>query len=782
MLHRTSASQRGLLLLAALALFSGCHGGSVASLPRLAGGGTTPTPAPGSTGTLTAAQVTTAMQNVENSYLALPHTSVQSDLSALAAQMVSSGAYKAATVNPGGITATLPDGSTAVFFADVPADLGLPESAARATLPSRSRATAQSRSRAPVPVLAPLASPAQNRARSSLSQSSPNGVAILVNSSDAAFTPPLQQAAAAAFTAVFNNVCCYVSSSIDISLANIVALGEAQTLDFLVINTHGMVIGTAPNLSYVMSSTTTINDSDTALFSNDIANGRLYYAVVLTVKGVPFNPAQYAFTPQFLTEKLTFNPGAIVYNSSCYGANSLILGGVNATYQAAHVGRYYGWDKTTGNTSADQSEMFLIQRILGDSSKIVGLGGYVDQNFPPQRPFPLDDVQSAMGKETRNSQVLTDNVYYTVSSTGYAMNANAPPLGTTQAQLVPSDFGGESVANPPIEYAFPSIQRMAVTAESASGGALSIMGNFPSAKGSVTIADSSGTTTLPIVKWGTSIITVTLPPSGNGSSGLLTVIGNGIPSNAVPLTQWQGTLNYAETDTLTEMSGREGGGTAAMQAGFNVEFRADVHPFVPTIDATPTPQNLYFPQVEYAASSGAATALSGGFIDSDGDQATFSLAGAPPVMTPAYPPLPAAGFAMGATPPPSVAACNSGLPGAQTPGTTAFCPGFGFNATDVGTCADDPSNKNTLCLDETFGLLAATGGADTTGGDLLLTMDPATYAITLSTVPASFTTDHFTPGSKHQATAQMTATFSSPIAPPNDDTPADIRRQPMKKR
>lgn len=771
MLHRISGPRRGLLLLAAVALFSGCHGGSSGVLfPHGPAGGSSPTPSPGSTGTLTAAQVNASMQNVQSMFAGMPHTDLTSDLNTLAAQMVSSGAYEAAVVNPGGITGTLPDGSTALFFADVPQDVGYATSGA-ARAPAQHSTTSAAARR---PSTAAVHPQSQGRLPGDLSQPATNAVAFLVNTVDGAFNPPLQQTAESVFGTAFGNAAGYGTSDLDISLIDIIALGGSQKLDFLVINTHGMVIGVPPNLDYAMSTTTDVNDADTALYKSDIDTS-LFYSVTLTIKKAPFVLAQYAFTPTFLAKHVSFNPGAIVYSSTCYGANDLIVNAVAATYKTANAGRYFSWSKAVFNTPADQSEAFLIQRLLGDSPNITGLGTYVLQNFPPQRPFPLDDVEAAMKAETRNSPILVSTDTYDTSDSSYAPNSNAPPTGSTRTNLVMKDLGGESVANPPIEYGFPAIERMAVTAESAAGGTLNIMGRFPSTPGTVTITDASGTTTLPVVNWTTSSITVTLPASGNGSSGQVTVVGSGLTSNKVPLTQWKGSFAYSESDTLDTMAGHAGGGTGTFQATFNVDFRADVHPFVPTIDATPAPQNLYFPQVEYD-STGTATALGGGFTDGDGDAVTFSLAPAAPVMQPAYPPLPGSSFAMGATPPPAVAACNSGLPGPQTTGSTAFCPGFGFNAAGVGACADDPANKNTLCFDATFGLIAATGGSKTTGGVVMLTMDPATYAIAVSAVPASTTTDHFTPGAEHQATAQLTGSFSSPLSPPNDDTPAARRR------
>jgi hypothetical protein len=57
------------------------------------------------------------------------------------------------------------------------------------------------------------------------------------------------------------------------------------------------------------------------------------------------------------------------------------------------------------------------------------------------------------------------------------------------------------------------------------------------------------------------------------------------------------------------------------------------------------------------------------------------------------------------------------------------------------------------------------------GGLLILTMDPATYAITVSSVPGNFSGGHFG-GQGRPSTASMSGTIGAPLSPPTMTTPA----------
>jgi hypothetical protein len=270
-----------------------------------------------------------------------------------------------------------------------------------------------------------------------------------------------------------------------------------------------------------------------------------------------------------------------------------------------------------------------------------------------------------------------------------------------------------------------------------------------------------------------------LPASGEFSKGLIQVFdANGVGSNIEPLTQWQGTLTYSETETLSMLNGTSGGGTGGFDLVFDLTFRSDVHPVVPTIDASPEPQNLYFPQVE-GNSTATITSLDGHFTASYGRPvpvADFSLNAVVPMSIGPLPLSRGSGkFNVGPTegqPSP----CNSAEPGPSGAEGNVFCPLFEYTSTAVGSCEPTPASSD-LCADfETFPVEGGIGvtATDSDGGVVQFTMDPSTYAITVSSEPASFTRQ-FGIG-EWPARGSLTGTIGEPVAAPDSATPAAHKR------
>ena len=760
-----------ILLLALAAAAVGCGGGSTSHIPH-GSQGHTPTPAPSSTMTYTVAQITTAMQGVQTTYQGLPHTNLGNDLSTLAASMVSSKAYRSAIVVPGGIAAKLPDGTPVLVFADRTEDVGGPSASAR---------------------LRPAYAP--HRFDAPLSGPNAHEIALLVNETDTsgAFVPTRQFAYGNAFAqSGFGASTGYGVDAVDVTLANIAAIGSGHPIDLLGLATHG-VIGSDPdnplatNTYYAWLSTTPLDPSVVTQYQPDYNAGNLISAMYLTLQKQTIPLPSYAFTPTFLTEHVHFNPGAIVDNQSCWGQSPIIASNVQGVLQAANVGRYIGWTKEVAGNDADQTDAFIFDRMLGEQSpSVTGLQGYANQRTPPQRPFPLDDIETAMGAETRNSPIQAPtNEPYTLSDVKIAINASAPPSADgTAARLIITDFGGESVPNAPIEYSLPSISQLQVN-ETPSNGILTILGSFPTVSGNAQITAASGTYPLTPTAWATDHVTVTLAKGGNGSAGLVTVFygtpGSGnsnlIASNAVPLTQWSGTLEYDESDQLSTLGGQAGSGTGALQTMFNIDFRADVHPVVPQIDFSPVPQNLTFTSIE-GDSFATITAFNGTFTTSSSTPytATFALVPNGPIMVPAPTPLPPSSFDIGALPgqPP---ACNNGLPGPQSGPTNVFCPSVGFKSQNTGSCSDDDSGG--LCplafYSPAVGFGLPSGGV---GGLLTFTMDPASYAISVTSTTANFVRTESTATFGGVGTASMSGSFQPPFQPPTSVTPAFRRANP----
>jgi hypothetical protein len=259
---------------------------------------------------------------------------------------------------------------------------------------------------------------------------------------------------------------------------------------------------------------------------------------------------------------------------------------------------------------------------------------------------------------------------------------------------------------------------------------------------------------------------------------------NGVGSNIEPLTQWQGTLTYSEGETLSRLNGTPGSGTGGFDLVFALTFRSDVHPVVPAIDASPEPQNLYFPQVE-GNSTATVTSLDGRFTASSGRPvpvAVFSLNAVAAMSIGALPLSRGSGkFNVGprADQP---APCNSGEPGRSSDAGNVFCPLFEYTSASIGSCTATPVDSN-LCADvEAFPIEGGIGvtATDSDPGVVEFTMDPSTYAISVSSDPEAFTRS-FGLG-EWPATAFLAGTIGAPVAAPDSATSASHRRNAASKR
>jgi hypothetical protein len=710
---------------------SACSGGAVSLSPSPHASGThsnvpTPSPSPVATAsavpaqgaTLSPAAVATALNSAQTLYQSLPHTSVASDLQMLATQMVKSGKFTKAAANPGAVTGILPDGTSAILFADRFEDLAPSTASASAARAARAARRNLARQRADLP----------------LSPANSHEIAFLINEQDTnAFTPSRQLAFANAFTARgFTPAAGYGVDYLDITLDNIAALASDK-IDLLDIDTHSGVLGLGPLYYYMWDSDTPVNAENNTKYAAALAAGTVAYSALLVDKGVtvesaPFNA--YAFSIAYLTSKLSFNPGALVDNQGCFGFSPQISDSVQTDLGAAGVGRYLAWDKAVGSDDSDGTEGFIFDRLLGEQTPATGLAPYANQNSIPQQPFALDDVFGAMKTEMRNSPFQQPGPGYQYTFSVDPDNAPYPPTSNGPAAslyIVRYDTGSD---DPPVEYGMPSITNLAV-AESPSQPTMTITGEFPPTQGSVTITDTAGAHALAVTSWSTTSIKVSLPGSGPGSAGDVAVLGDTmIGGNTVPLTQWTATLTGTENDTFTQRAGASGSGSGSLAVNVNAVFRSDVHPVVPSIDASPVPQNLTFSNVE-ANSTANMTAYSGTFTSSSNYMSTdhplditYSLSQGAPTMTMSLLPLVAPGVAMG-TVAGQPSPCNDGNSGQGTAGSpNIFCPGIGYASLGVSQCSDDQSGAGCAGNNDPTG---AFSDGSSTDGLLVLTMDPSSY-------------------------------------------------------
>jgi len=743
---------------------------TVSSILSIGSAGNPPTCGALSAGSmLTATQLNAVTGAVQDYYATLTHQSAVSDLAQVASYMVASGIATTATAIPGGISSTLPDGLGYIVFADKPADI---YAAASTAVAGNGRLAGDGAV-----------------AGTSLSEANPHEIAYLVNmSGDIAFTPNVELQFQTAWQSAGFSMPTFGVDVLDVTLENIAALGSGHPLDFLEIDTHGVASTEEVYYGYYWLSTTEVTSASLATYSADLKSqpkARLVRSAPLYSVPQRRDITYYAFSPVFLTARVSFNPGAIVDNQSCFGQAAAGTASLKQALQPAGVGLYLGWTSSTFGADGLQSDAFMLDRLLGEQSpSVTGLGAYVTQRTPAQRPFPLSDILTIMGNEVRSPVPWTGGAYandtYTQGcSEPRSANCNKPGSPANLNNLIATTLNNVSLDVTPIEVALPSISSMYVE-EAATGGTLVVSGTFPTATGTGQIVDAGGTHALTPTSWSPTQVQFSLPSGGTGASGNVTVLSaDGIPSNPVPLTEWKGQLTVTVAPVLSNMNGISGTGGGTITATNNLDFRADVHPVVTTIDTAPQPQNFAISGLMGDSTmtlTSATLSFSGG-----GKSAQWSLADPGAVIPPSYaPPTPSVDTFIFA--PNTVnnepATCNTGVPGPQSSGpTTVFCPYGGVYVAAALLCSDKGAG---LCkapeqdFEGYYGYPAWVAGLpNENDGLLVFTLNPASYAVTFSTTPASLVVNYYFSTDVNE-TVTLAATIQPPLNAPSATTPAMV--------
>ena len=716
-----------------------------------------------------AAQINAAMQSVENYYQALPHQDLQADLQNTAAFASTQSGFTSAQADPAGVSAALKNGALAYFFADK----GLYTTGQAAATP---------------PTV--------------IQGGSPHEIAFLeYDYRDPAFVPSRQIAYAAAFAPAGYPTATYRAEEGSASLDNVAALQNGG-VDFLDISTHGGVYRKPGGSQYILLSTTPVTGANMQKWSADLQSGNLIYGLPLYPSGY-LALATFAFTPAFITSHVTFNPGAIVDNISCFGENPLIATSVQNTFFAAGVGAYFGWTKSVRGVDSDDSDAFLLDRTLGEQSPSVsGLATYVTQRTPPQRPFSLIETYAQMLNELRNDPLIGSSDNYVtstpVNSQSAQINMLFPPLKDPVAHFI--ETTSDAINGFPIpsagviEFGGPSIAYMTVD-ETTTPATLTINGEFPATQGQVTMSASSsspsGGSALTVTSWTQTAITAQLADEGSTAAGYVTVTAGGVPSNPVPLTQWSGTLKVSETDQITsgpfDTPPYAISGSGNVQATFTIHFRADVHSFYGSPDVALDPTNFAFtPEKDSTGTwgpiNGSAT------ISQPSYNLTFSVGSSTTLKTqnPG-----GSNFALGSilSGNGSQHGCNGGGQGPTDTLSYWAISCIAFSASqpngDKVSCSD--SMGGNVCMNEigTMNPLSENGGFDTTQYGVLdaihFVLDSNYNVSAITNIPATDPNPSNLFRVKSSSTS-YTFSFGAPVAPPiQGTTPATATRRVLRK-
>jgi hypothetical protein len=243
----------------------------------------------------------------------------------------------------------------------------------------------------------------------------------------------------------------------------------------------------------------------------------------------------YGFGPRWVRHyKWHFSKGSLVWINACYAANPAL----RDAFLNAGASGYLGWTKSVRNMRAIDAGHFLLDRLLG-ANELSGMSGSFPPETPKQRAFPISMLLPELEKKGLDKDKTPDG--------------DASLIFTRRAEN--GDFG----------ILAPSIRRMKVDEEHKEIRFTGFFGKDPGTEGRVEIEG----TKLKVKSWEPRRITCELPEYGPGSSGLAEVIVREHHSNIVPLTEWNGRVDY-ELKSL---------GTLKEVFGWPVRFRHDAHLF-----------------------------------------------------------------------------------------------------------------------------------------------------------------------------------------------------------
>ena len=355
---------------------------------------------------------------------------------------------------------------------------------------------------------------------------------------------------------------------------------------------YGLQTSTEINLTSLESHKASLNNGELILSLGDESSGRkVKFAITekFIAKYWSFDQAVVIIHACF-GGVVAFKPGVECNGSACFTAGDtgvLNPGVLRSAMLSKGASAVISFDNYTNANYARPSIVFLLDRLLGQNS-------VNPIPNPKARPFPLDQVRTAMGEQK-------------------LLNFNLPTM-----TLFGVEIGGRNVnltfdTNDTAAGLAPTVERVTVIDDqNQPQGEVKIKGKFPANQGQVTIDNLAAT----IKSWNETEIVVSTPFKDQGAAGDLIVKGPGnVESNPVPITEWRGNIKFKTIPHL---------GSLQATADIDLHFRADLHKARTTLDATPavTAQESYL----YVDSSSRVQA-SGVYVDDDGDQVAWTNGG-----------------------------------------------------------------------------------------------------------------------------------------------------------
>jgi hypothetical protein len=302
---------------------------------------------------------------------------------------------------------------------------------------------------------------------------------------------------------------------------------------------------TDPAKKFAIWTETPFTAANLKAYEAEIKSGDLVAAAAITDRkadGGCTKPTKFMVTSSFVEKHWTLEKDSVVFLNTCFSGNSEIT----EVLFGKGAGLVLGWDHLSSSTVTPR---FIMDRMLGANT--------YQPKTPDQRAFNWVEVK----REAEELGILTtefdesENTFQEIFS---------PVLVNSNLLFI---------ANPDQDPGTlrPSIEELAVWEER---DRLFIDGWFGSEQGKVTVNGTPVT----VHDWDPDRVQVTIPRSGPGSYGDVIVEVDGRKSNAVPLTEWRGTLEWwFAPDTAFEQ-----------RMSWDVHMRADIHSLRTVLDDAPT--------------------------------------------------------------------------------------------------------------------------------------------------------------------------------------------------
>ena len=368
---------------------------------------------------------------------------------------------------------------------------------------------------------------------------------------------------------------------------------------FTYVATHGSVFqhGDEEYFAFHIPSHMRCTDDDLSY----IANGDFWDIAVILQRGIyivenedPFvsEDTRYMITNKYIEKySSAFSDGSIFYADCCYSAEpnpydeeSIPL--VN-TLLGMNVGQVLGWNAQTGNRGSIRAANFLVGQMMGDLSGL----DLLDEDFSgkPFKPYSLLDSFTAL-----------QHFFWNYSVPG---------------ELILFGNGG-TILRPSIKHLHVNVD-----VEGGEDDELSLLGNFGDRSGMVMVSEvqdnPAAGTSLSWTDWQDDGIMATLD---NETAGYITVVVDGVPSNAFPLSRWE--------ITDLEVTGIHPGGIGPqLELTINASWRGEIlderdgilsdegETFMEPAWSEPNPENSRT-ATEFSISSSCDYSFSGTFEDS----------------------------------------------------------------------------------------------------------------------------------------------------------------------